>query len=296
MLNAGLSITKALRIAARGNVKHRHSLLACVDDIEHGLSLTDAIRRHRRLFSEADIKIIEVGEISGQLVESFSLLADWHLLKIQTRNIILSGLTLPVLELHIASLLWPLPAFIMGDISLQGYFIMAFSMLLFFLYIPVAVVLFILLISGRQGCFRKLLDFALLKIPILGSALENLAYARYCSTFYALHNASISMADCADIALDLCGNKHIASMLKGGGGKARDGYPVSEGFSDKVPDSFIELWQTGEQSGKLSEILQRLSTKLQGQGKQKFRDFGKLMPQLCMVLVIFIIAILCFVR
>ena len=296
MLEAGLSITKALRIAARGNKKHRHMLFACADDIERGLSLTDVARRHRRLFSEADVKIIEAGEISGQLVESFALLANWHLLKSQTRAIIKSGLMLPALELHIAALIWPLPAFIVGNISLLGYLTMSFLLLFFFLYLPVGTVVFICRISSKQGRFRKLLDPALLKIPILGSALENLAYARYCSAFHALHNAGIPMADCADISLDLCGNEHVASMLKGGGDKARNGYPVSEGFSDKVPHGFIELWQTGEQSGRLIEILQRLSTKQQDQAKQKFRDFGKFLPQLCMILVILIIAVLCFAR
>lgn len=296
MLDAGLGITKALEIVARNSEKaFQRTLTIVVKDIKNGSSLTEAMCRHPKLFPNADIKIIEVGELSGTLDKSFSLLAALHRLRTQTRRSIISGLTLPVMELHISAFIWPLPAFILGYISLFGYMAMALSFVFFFVYLPLAFVLIICRLSGKEGRFRHVLDSTLLRIPILGTALQDLAFARFCSVFYALHNAGIPMADCSDIATDLCNNVCVASMLEGGSISARNGYPVSEGFSDKMPYDFIELWQTGEQSGKLSEALQHLCAKQHDLAKQNFKFLGRLVPQLCMIIVILIIAFLCFV-
>ena len=297
MLDAGLGINKALEIAARNSEREfRKTLTIVIEDIKNGSSLSEAMYRHPRLFPNADIKIIEVGELSGTLDKSFSLLADWHRLGTQTRSSIISGLTLPVIELHIAAFIWPLPAFILGYISLFGYMTMAIFFVFFFVYLPLALVLIIYRLSGKEGHFRDFLDSTLLKIPILGAALQSLALARFCSIFCALHNAGIPMAECSNTAADLCNNASVASMLKGGGISARNGYPVSEGFSDKTPNDFIELWQTGELSGKLSEALQRLCAKQHDLAKQNFKFLGRLVPQLCMIIVIMIIAFLCLIH
>ena len=296
MLDAGLSITKALKIAVRNSgMAFQRTLTIVVEDLENGSTLTEAMCRHPKVFSNADVKIIEAGELSGMLDKSLSLLADWHRLKTQTRSSIISGLTLPVMELHIAALIWPLSAFVRGSISLFGYMLMALSVVFFFLYLPLTFVLIICRLSGKEGRFRYVLDSTLLRIPILGTALQDVAFARFCSAFYALHNAGIPMADCCDIATNLCNNAYIASMLAGGSISARNGYPVSEGFSDKTPYDFIELWQTGEQSGKLPEALQRLCAKQHDLARQNFKFLGRLVPQLCMIIVIMIIAFLCLV-
>lgn len=63
------------------------------------------------------------------------------------------------------------------------------------------------------------------------------------------------MSQCAETAAGLCGNAEVASMLAGGAESAKAGNPVSEGFSENLPSDFLALWRTGEQTGRLSEIL-----------------------------------------
>ncbi len=293
MLDAGLSITKALEVASRrGKSDTRKGWMQIIADINNGSSLTSALRSSSLKFSRTDICIIESGEISGHLAESFKLIADLHLMKTQTWNMIISGLAQPVLQFHIIAFLLPIASVILGKISVFHYFFNVFFILFIFMYLPVLVVIGIAHYSGKEGHFRFILDRLLLKIPLLGPALKDLAFARYCQGFYALYNAGIPMPVCADLSLDLCNNVVVAVMLKGGGESARDGYPISQGFSPDTPSDFISLWQTGEQSGRLSDTLQQLSIKQQDRAKENLKVFGKLVPKLIMLAIIFIVALL----
>lgn len=293
MLDAGLSITKALEIASRrGKSNTRNGWRQVIADINNGSTLTAALRASKLKLSRIDICIIASGERSGHLTESFKLIADLHLIKTQTCNLLISGLTLPVLQFHIIAFLLQIAAVILGKISIFQYFINVFIILFLFMYLPAIIVIWMAHYSGREGHFRFIIDRLLLKIPLLGPALKDLAFARYCQGFYALYSAGIPMPVCADLSLDLCNNAVVKAMLKNGGKIARDGYPVSQGFSPDTPSDFISIWQSGEQSGRLFDTLQHLYTKRQDQAKENLKVFGKLVPQFMMLAIIFIVALI----
>ena len=294
MLDAGLSIKRALAVSVQNSTGRTQSaLIAVADAVDSGATLADAMRGSSEgVFSEADVSIIEAGELSGRLAESFTSLGDWYQVKSRTWNAIWSGLALPLVQLHAAALILPIPALVLGNMTLGGYLMTVFFFMLVFLYIPLGVVLAIWRQSGVQGRARGVIDPILLKVPLLGAALRDAALARYCEGFRALYDAGVLMPRCAEIAVELCDNAAVAAMLEGGAKSAHDGNPVSEGFSRNLPHGFIELWTVGEHAGRLAETLQRLSAQHQQQAEHNLKQFGRWVPKICMFLVILLLAYL----
>lgn len=293
MLDAGLSITKALTVASRNaKGRTRHALGAAIDAIEGGDKLTDSLRRSPKVFSEADMAIVEAGEDSGRLSESFVSLANLYHLKSSTWRAIKSGLALPLVQLHAAAFILPVPALFLNKVELSGYLMSVFSFLLITVYGPISVVLAISRMCEARGRVRRAIDPILLKVPLLGSALRDMAYARYCATFHALYEAGVGMPRCADTAVTVCGNAVVASKLDGGARSASDGNPVSEGFSNDLPPEFIEPWKTGEEAGRLAETLTRLSAQYLERGERTLGELGRWLPRVIGFLVILLLAVL----
>jgi type IV pilus assembly protein PilC len=266
MLDAGLGVRKALGIAIRNSSgRMRKALIKVHADIEDGRTLSEAMS-DICIFPKDDICIIEAGEISGRLNVAFISAAAWHEWRTRSFNAIRNKMIVPLLQMHAAAFILPFPSYFLGHVTLTGYLVAVFSLLLL-IYIPIGVMLVVYWMSGTQGPARRFTDRLLLRVPFLGMTLYDIALMRYCGSFHALLEAGVPMPVCAEISVGLCGNAEVASMLKGGADSARAGNPVSEGFSDKLPSKFLSMWRTGEQTGRLSEILQLLSAEKQGNTK-----------------------------
>jgi type IV pilus assembly protein PilC len=262
MLDAGLGARKALGIAIRNSSgRMRKALIAVHANIENGRTFSGAMS-DTHMFSRDDICIIEAGEMSGRLNAALMSVAAWHEWRTRSFNAVRNKLTVPFLQMHAAAFIVPFPSYFLGHITLTGYLVAVFSFLLL-VYIPIGAMVGVYWMSGTQGSARRFTDRLLLRVPFLGRTLYDMALMRYCGSFHALLEAGVSMSRCAEIAVSLCGNAEVASMLKGGADSARAGNPVSEGFSEKLPSNFLSMWRTGEQTGRLSEILQLFSSQKQ---------------------------------
>ena len=78
MLSAGLPLTDALAILEKQTKNARFSkiLSEVVSDIEGGMSLSGALAKHPKVFSQVYIKLIEAGETGGVLDKVLIKLAD----------------------------------------------------------------------------------------------------------------------------------------------------------------------------------------------------------------------------
>ena len=290
MLDSGVGVRKALGVAIRSSRGRMRKALVTVDAaIGNGKTVTEGMCA-ARIFSHDDISIIEAGEMSGRLNQSFMSLSVWHMWKARTWNAVRSGLTTPCLQLHVAAFIVPISFLILGQITLIGYLVSVFSFLFVSMYIPLGILLGIYWVSGTQGRARRLCDRILLKVPLLGTALYDIALARYCGCFLALFEAGVPMSICAEISHNICGNAEVASMLAGGANSVRAGNAVSEGFSKKLPEDFLAMWHMGEQTGRLSESLQFISAQRQEEAENNLREFGRWVPRICMFIVMLLLA------
>jgi type IV pilus assembly protein PilC len=77
IVSAGVPVIEALNMLQEQtqNKKLRAAIDSCRMDIEKGSSLADAMRKHRDVFSDMFITLVDAGEASGSLDVSFSRMA-----------------------------------------------------------------------------------------------------------------------------------------------------------------------------------------------------------------------------
>jgi type IV pilus assembly protein PilC len=288
MLSAGISLKAALRTSvAKGSGALHNAVIAVANAIESGSTLAAAIAKDPKGFPRFDTAMIEMAEMAGRLSEAFHALAKWYGLKTRIWHILKSGLAYPAIVLHAGAFILPLPLLFQGQ-ALVEYLLAVFSML-FYLYLFIGVIFVIFKLTRGNNPLRRVLDSALLMVTLLGKALHNLAFGRYCFGFLMLYQCGIPMEKTARFAADLTGNTVVSAILAGGVQSVRQGLPVSKGFSSAVPLDFKTLWITGETTGRLEETLEKLYEDRIEVGQHYLRQFARWLPRVIYAVFFFVL-------
>lgn len=103
LLHSGNTIDEALEImqSALNNRLYQVSLRSIIEDVRRGGNLSDALSRHRRLYPGLVTRMVHVGEISGNLEETFGYLAEFFEDELDTLSKNLSNVIEPVLLIFI---------------------------------------------------------------------------------------------------------------------------------------------------------------------------------------------------
>lgn len=296
MLEAGIPVQRALNTIAAGlKGELRKTFLNLVKGVSAGNCLAETMSKYPNVFATLDVMLVDAADTSGNLSESLKLLSEWYDFSNRLKNRLISGLMLPLVVIHIAALVGPLPYLFMGIINVAGYIIkVAITLALF--YIPLSIILATLHLMPNTGTIRRFLDFVVLKIPIIGLAVSQLALSRYCRAFNMLYKAGIPIIQCAQQAPGVTGNVIVADVVKGGAESAQAGNMVWEGFSPKLPADFLNIWRIGEETGELDNSIKRLADNTTENAEQLFSEFVQWLPRIiywliCAVIVIQILMI-----
>jgi type II secretory pathway component PulF len=249
--------------------------------------------KYPNVFAAIDVMLVDAADTSGNLSECFKLLSEWYDFSYRLKRRLISGLMLPFMVIHVAASAGPLPFIFMGIISVAGY-IRMMATILALLYVPTIFILAVLHLMPNTGAIRRCLDFMVLRIPILGSAVRQLALSRYCRAFNMMYKAGIPIIQCAQRAPGVMGNAIVADVVRGGAKSAQAGNMVWEGFSSKLPADFLNLWRVGEETGELDNSVKRLADNTTERAEHLFSEFVQWMPRIvywfvCALLVILIL-------
>jgi len=291
MLEAGIPVQRALNTIAAGlKGGLRKTFLNLVKGVSAGNCLAETMSKYPNVFATLDVMLVDAADTSGNLSESLKLLSEWYDFSNRLKNRLISGLMLPLVVIHIAALVGPLPYLFMGIINVAGYIIkVAITLALF--YIPLSIILATLHLMPNTGTIRRFLDFVVLKIPILGLAVRQLALSRYCRAFNMLYKAGIPIIQCAQQAPGVTGNVIVADVVKGGAESAQAGNMVWEGFSPKLPADFLNIWRIGEETGELDNSIKRLADNTTENAEQLFSEFVQWLPRIIYWLICAVIVI-----
>ncbi|MBN1846084.1 MAG: type II secretion system F family protein [Sedimentisphaerales bacterium] len=285
LLEAGLPLLRALESASsgiRGKMARRFGSLA--ETIHDGSSLADAMRQHPRNFGRLDVIAIEVGETSGQLPQVLGRLADWYRFRRRLRDIILSGLMLPGLLVHAAAFLVPLPPLIIGQTNGTQYVIAVVRTLLP-LYLVIVAIAAIRRFTPETGVPRRIIDGIMLRVPVLGRGLRDLALSRYCRAFGLMLSAGVSGVRAAELATECAGNAAVARRVGGAAESAGRGGLFCEGFAANLPVEFLASWRIGEETGNLDKTSGRLGDLYAESAETALKEFARWLPRIVYFLV-----------
>ena len=285
MLQAGVPILKALDTSSRvTRGRFRRAWQDVREAVWEGEGLAQAMRKHPREFADLDVLIVEAGEVSGDFPGSLERLAQWYSFRKSLKRAVGAGMALPIIVLTVAALVIPFPAFFLGHISGWGYLWRVCIPLAVF-FVPVTAVWAIAQGTAKSGPLRILVDWLVIRIPILGGAIKQLALSRYLRAFHTLFKAGVPVVSCAQMSAQVTGNTVVRGWVRGAAETARQGYPLSDGFTRDFPREYFEAWQVGEESGKLAEVAGRLARQAEEKSLWMMEQIGKWLPKIIYAII-----------
>lgn len=276
--DAGVPILRSFDILIEGREGTLKQTLSQVRaSVTQGSSLSESMDMHRKAFPEMDRMVIQAGETSGSLADSFKMLSQWHEFVHRITWRVLSGMLYPVFCLHLGALVAPAPALILGQIGF-GPYLLAVLGTLSLLYLPAAIVIGIFYFGPRAGSLRRLIDWLTLKIPIFGQAMYHLCVSRYAKAFSMLYKAGVPITECTERANCATGNLVMTSLFAGAVRSVHDGGLACEGFSPRLPTEYRDLWRIGEESGQLDKTAAKVGEIAADRADLFFHEFARWLP------------------
>ena len=290
LIDSGIPIVRVLKMAGAGAKRNLAEIFTSLSQaVSQGQPLPGAMSDFKQIFDPLDIMVTEAGDLSGNLAECMEMLSKWHEFRKRIKRIIISGLLLPIVILHIAAVIAPLPMWFMGKISSSGYLTQVIGALMLF-YIPAAIALALMHLRKTNERFGYTIDNIILRVPFLGKAIEYLALSRFCRAFYMLYKAGIPITQSAESSVEVTGNFAMADMLAGAADSAKNGRTLSDGFSKCLPTEFLEVWVLGEETGDLDDVAERLANRFSESAEHRLILFAQWLPKIIYALVsVFII-------
>lgn len=279
MIDATLPLVEALHILTKQtrNPKLKRIISEVADEVEGGSRLSQAFGKHPKLFSKFYISIIRSGETSGQLSEVINYLADQLEKDYDLKSKIRSAMMYPAFILSglfgvgILMMVYVVPR--MTDILKEANTELPLSTRLLIAISDWMVVywwLLIILVVGGVIGFRFALrykqvrygfDWFKLHVPIFGTLAREIYVVRMTQSLSTLSAGKVPLVDALAVVRDIVGNAVYEEMVDQTIQEVRDGNSIATVFikNKAVPDMVSQMLSVGEETGRLDDILTRLT-------------------------------------
>jgi type IV pilus assembly protein PilC len=314
LLKAGVTIIEALTDLRDtvDNPGFRQVLASVLEDIEGGLTLSDAMAHHSYCFDEVFVALVKAGEQSGQLNVVLDELVEnlkWQdemasqakkaltypavvLVVIVAVVFVLMTVLVPQLAATFKTLVPKLPRETEMLILLSNVFVRFWYLLL---GIPLAAMAGAWLMSRTNDKVKRVLDGIALRLPVLGDLRQKIILARFSTFFAMLYRAGISVLECIQICEKIVGNRVMEAGLQRVGRSISEGQGISQAFiaTKLFPPLVLRMLKVGESTGGLDVALLNVSYFYNRQVRESIARMQQLLgPATTIVLGGLVIAIL----
>jgi type IV pilus assembly protein PilC len=306
MIDAGLSMTRALGVMGKqAQSKAFQKLLASIeDDVNHGLTLSDALGKHPGDFSRLFISMVKAGEESGSVSESLKIVGNQmeksHALVKKVRGAmiypaLIIGVMVVIAFLLLIYMVPTLTATFEGigvQLPLPTRILIASSDFLINNTLLV-ISLFVALGAGGVVFYRspngkKLFDKLFLKIPVIGGIVQEVQAARSARTLSSLLAAGVDIVSALSVTADVLQNhlyKEVLLEAKNGIQKGEAMSAVLARHGELYPAFVSEMSSVGEETGKIAEMLKNVATYYEDEVDQKTKDLSTIIEPVLMIII-----------
>jgi type II secretory pathway component PulF len=294
LTSAGIPIVRALEQIKRSPPARsfRAPLQRLLDELAKGATLAESLQSLDWL-PAFDLALIGAGEQSGRLDICFRLLADYYNDRARVIKQVISQLIYPVGLIHLAAIIFliVLPyAASQFNASLTLLIVKA-ALILSPLYGAVALLIYATQSKHGEN-WRAGIEAFLRLVPILGKARHYLALSRLAAALESLISAGVNIFESWDLAATASGSPALRRAVAAWKPQVVAGQMPSEAVRrcPQFPETFANLYASGEVSGKLDESLRHLNQLYNEEGSRKLNAFAAWMPRLVYLLVMLIVA------
>ena len=277
MLNAGVTIISCLDILRyqTENKRLKRVIDIAYEDVQKGLTFSEALKNQKSIFPELLIYMIEAGEVSGTLDIIMDRMALHYEKENKIKGKVQSAMMYPII-LSIVSLLiiiflltFVMPIFLSMftssgvELPLPTRILMSLGEQIKTYWYIILGVLVVLIYSIRKyiatdnGSF--LVDVIKMKIPVIKGTTQKLVTSRFTRTMSTLLSSGIPLIQALEVVSKIVQNRIVEKGLLTAKEEVRKGIDLASpikkiGF---FPPMVVSMMRIGEQSGSLDEILDK---------------------------------------
>jgi len=312
-LRAGLPMMACLQLLR--DQRKKPATRALMDDlvksVSSGMSLSEAMARHDRIFSPLYLSMIRVGETGGMLEQTSTQLSQILSRDEKVKTSIKNASAYPILVLCLGLVsvtvivTWILPTvmstmdvdraamplptrillgagdFVKGMITQpQGWIVVAAI---------VAAIVYGIRWLHTEG--RVHWDAFKLRIPILGSVLRTIAVGRFSRTLGALTKGGVTILEALAVVRDTLGNEFLALQIDEVAEQVKRGASLAKPLekSGYFPPLLVQIVAVGEQTGKLDELLLHAAETFDTESDAAITRFMSVFPAILILLLAVVI-------
>ncbi len=311
MFGAGLSLVKIFSIlsAQAKKQKTKDMMLDINVRLNKGEGFSDSLTKYPKVFNDFFLSMVKIGEESGTLESVFEILSTHmdrdHELKSKIRGaliypciilIVMGGIgavvstfVLPKFSAFLLGMNIPLPIYTriliwLGAFSQHyWYVIMLMPFLLGYL--------FFLAMKTHSGRWAR--DTFLIKFPLLSPFIKKANSAIIIRSLSSLNASGISLVRSLEITSATVGNIYFKNALNQSIEKVKKGDKLSSALRSHqniFPFGAIDMMEVGEETGKTSVVLKKLSEFYEQEVLEETKNFSVVIEPILLVFLGLVVA------
>jgi len=305
-LEAGLPLMQALRTVRRQAASKNLQVILdyVIDRIEAGVTLHQATKEYGPPFDDMTVGMLRAADASGRNAEIMHQLADLLERSVELRRevvgaviypLMIAGLIAVSVVILIAFVLprvmkpilstpnveMPLPTVILMNIS-------AFISSWWLVLLGGGVLLWITWRNWLAKPANRLrFDSFILRLPVAGRLVRDIAVARFTRTLGTLVSAGIPILSALRIVRDTLGNTALTGAIDQVSDKVTTGQSLADPLerSGYFPPLLVQIVNIGERSGRLEQMLLHAAGSFDRQVNNSLKLFTRVLPTVLLVVM-----------
>lgn len=246
------------------------------DNLQEGSTISKALEKHKTVFSDFFVNMVNSGEESGRLDETFNFLADYMERQYEVTSKVKHALIYPVFVVitmigvmtlmltYVIPQMAPileesgqeLPIYTRAVLGLS-HFVTSYGL------IAAAIVIIggFFLTKYTRGSGKTSFDQFKLEIPFAGNLFKKLYLSRIADNMNTMVLSGISMIRALETTANIVGNEIYKSILNDSLQQVKGGKALSVALAQypEIPSIMVQMIKVGEETGELGNILKTLA-------------------------------------
>ncbi|HTM07239.1 MAG TPA: type II secretion system F family protein [Verrucomicrobiae bacterium] len=279
MIDAGLPIVQGLDILSQQseNKLFRNIIRTIKKDVEGGVTLAEALRKHPKVFDDLYVNMVSAGEAGGVLNTILNRIAIFiekaTKLKRKVKGAMIYPATIVAVAVGVVTILLiyvipvfgelygsmgkALPAPTQITINVSNWF------RAYFLYLVAAVVamIFAIRVYYKTDNGKLFIDGWLLRFPVVGDLIRKVAVARFAQNMSVLLTSGVPILDGLAITAKTAGNKVVEKAVMKCRVSISQGKTIAEPLAESgiFPPMVCQMVAVGENTGSLDSLLKKVA-------------------------------------
>ena len=252
-------------------------LVEISSDLQGGTSISKALSKHPKVFSNFYVNMVKAGEESGKLDLTFTYLADYLDRNFAVTSKAKNALIYPAFVVFtfisvMAVMLTVVIPKITAIITDSGQAVPIYTQIVIdmsnilrdygvFLLIALIIAIFFTVQYSKTEKGSYALSELQLMFPYVGDLYKKLYLSRIADNMNTLLSSGVPMVRALELTSDVVGNKVYETILLSSLESVKAGSTLSDSFAkfNQIPGIIVQMAKVGEETGELGRILETLA-------------------------------------